>query len=147
MRLDAVRIGARDLEVAVRRYTTLLGVQPTALPTGRRRFQLGRGAIELGAGEPGMQAVVFVPERDGEPWPSAAGACHGITDLVEPTAAVTSPALVPDPVAAIDHDVVFTPSPERAIVLWRDQLGLRLAFDREFPERKVRLLFFRSGGL
>ena len=24
---------------------------------------------------------------------------------------------------------------------------MRLAFDREFPERKVRLMFFRSGGL
>lgn len=146
MRLDGVRIGARDLDDALARYTTLLGVQPVALPTGRHRFQLGRGAIELGAGQPGVQAVVFAPEGDAR-WPREADAFHGLTVLVEPAPAVTSPPLAPDAVTAIDHVVVFTPNPERAIALWRDRLGLRLAFDRAFPERKLRLLFFRSGGL
>jgi catechol 2,3-dioxygenase-like lactoylglutathione lyase family enzyme len=43
--------------------------------------------------------------------------------------------------------VVHTPDPERAIAHWRDRLGLRLALDRTFAERGLRLLFFRSGGL
>ena len=48
---------------------------------------------------------------------------------------------------AIDHVVVHTTAPERAIALWRDRMGLRLALDREFPARHLRLLFFRSGGI
>jgi len=36
---------------------------------------------------------------------------------------------------------------DRAIALWRDRLGLRLALDREFPARGMRMLFFRSGGI
>jgi catechol 2,3-dioxygenase-like lactoylglutathione lyase family enzyme len=51
------------------------------------------------------------------------------------------------PVTAIDHVVVQSPDPDRAIALWRDRIGLRLALDRTFPERGLRLVFFRSGGL
>src|SRR5215470_11823575 len=50
-------------------------------------------------------------------------------------------------VAGVDHAVIMTADPEAAIILYRDQLGLRLAFDRAFPERGVRLLFFRIGGI
>src|SRR5262249_54296157 len=46
-----------------------------------------------------------------------------------------------------DHVVVHTGDPERAIALWRDRVGLRLALDREFPARHLRLLFFRSAGI
>jgi len=48
---------------------------------------------------------------------------------------------------AIDHVVVDTPHPDRAIALWRDTLGVRLALDREFPHRGLRMLFFRSAGV
>jgi len=48
--------------------------------------------------------------------------------------------------ASLDHVVVMTPAPERAIALYRDQLGIRLALDRSFEARGVRLLFFRTGG-
>jgi len=50
-------------------------------------------------------------------------------------------------VPAIDHVVVHTTAPERAIAVWRDRAGLRLALDREFADRGLRLLFFRSGGI
>ena len=50
-------------------------------------------------------------------------------------------------VSGVDHAVVMTADPEGAIALYRDQLGLRLAFDRTFAERGVRLLFFRVGGI
>ena len=55
----------------------------------------------------------------------------------------------PDPAAVqgIDHVVVRTQDPEAAIELYRDRLGLRLALDREFPERGVRLVFFRLAGV
>jgi catechol 2,3-dioxygenase-like lactoylglutathione lyase family enzyme len=49
-------------------------------------------------------------------------------------------------VAGLDHVVVFTEDPERAIAFYRDRLGLRLALDRHFEKRGLRLLFFRIGG-
>jgi len=49
-------------------------------------------------------------------------------------------------VAGLDHVVVFTQQPERAIAFYRDRLGLRLALDRNFETRGLRLLFFRIGG-
>jgi len=62
--------------------------------------------------------------------------------------AADRPVASPDAAArAIDHVVVQTADPERAITFWRDRAGLRLALDRPFPERGLRLLFFRSGGI
>lgn len=48
-------------------------------------------------------------------------------------------------VSAGDHVVIFTAAPERAIELFRDKLGLRLALDRTFEARQTRLIFFRLG--
>jgi catechol 2,3-dioxygenase-like lactoylglutathione lyase family enzyme len=50
-------------------------------------------------------------------------------------------------VSGIDHAVIMTSDAEAACTLYRDQLALRLAFDRTFAERGVRLLFFRVGGI
>jgi catechol 2,3-dioxygenase-like lactoylglutathione lyase family enzyme len=50
-------------------------------------------------------------------------------------------------VAAVDHVVVMTGSAEGVIALYGDTLGLRLALDRTFEQRKLRLVFFRVGGL
>jgi catechol 2,3-dioxygenase-like lactoylglutathione lyase family enzyme len=47
----------------------------------------------------------------------------------------------------LDHVVVQTRDPEAAIAHYQDRLGLRLALDRSFPEQRVRLLFFRIGGI
>jgi catechol 2,3-dioxygenase-like lactoylglutathione lyase family enzyme len=147
MRLDGVRIETPDLEAACAGYAALLGVDGTVLETGARRFQLERGAIELIPGEPGRATVLFVREGFADAWAAEPSGFHGLAVAVETAPAVVTPVAGADAAEAIDHVVVFTPSPARAIALWRDQLGLRLAFDREFPERKVRLMFFRSGGL
>jgi len=48
---------------------------------------------------------------------------------------------------AIDHIVVMSAQPERALEWYGDRLGLRLALDRSFEERGVRLIFFRTGHL
>ncbi|MEO8603418.1 MAG: VOC family protein [bacterium] len=50
-------------------------------------------------------------------------------------------------VDGLDHAVIMTGDAEAAIALYRDQLGVRLAFDRVFAARGVRLLFFRIGGI
>jgi len=50
-------------------------------------------------------------------------------------------------VARLDHVVVMTRDPEHALAFYGDTLGLRLALDRTFEKRGVRLIFFRVGGL
>ena len=49
-------------------------------------------------------------------------------------------------VVGLDHLVVLSPAPDDSLRLFRDALGLRLALDRSFEQRGVRLIFFRVGG-
>jgi catechol 2,3-dioxygenase-like lactoylglutathione lyase family enzyme len=138
--LDGVRIGARDLAEAVAAYTLLLDVGPAGVDGDVHRFQLARGAVEIVAGEPGIQSIAFTGDLPAGGWPDA---FHGlVVRLGEPVDAVARAANV-----AIDHVVVQTPDADRAIGLWRDRMGLRLALDEVFPERGLRLVFFRSGGV
>jgi len=137
--LDSIQIGASDMNEATAAYTLLLAVEPVRLAGEVRRFQLARGAVELEPGEPGVRSVHFVGERPAG-WPDA---FHGLTVQLGTRSALAAAPEAP----AIDHVVVRTPAAERAIRLWRDRLGLRLALDRVFPERGLRLVFFRSGGM
>jgi catechol 2,3-dioxygenase-like lactoylglutathione lyase family enzyme len=50
-------------------------------------------------------------------------------------------------VSGIDHVVVRSEAPDAAIRFYGEQLGLRLALDRTFPDWGARLLFFRIGGI
>lgn len=50
-------------------------------------------------------------------------------------------------VTGVDHVVIMTVDPDASCALYRDRLGLRLALDRRLPERGLRLLFFRVGGV
>jgi len=50
-------------------------------------------------------------------------------------------------VQALDHVVVFSADVEATRSFYRDGLGIRLALDRSFEARGVRLLFFRLGGV
>lgn len=50
-------------------------------------------------------------------------------------------------VSGIDHIVIMTGEPEACRELYGDKLGLRLAFDRTFEKRGIRLMFFRIGGV
>jgi catechol 2,3-dioxygenase-like lactoylglutathione lyase family enzyme len=152
MQLDSVVIASDDLERGRHAYARLLGVESMSLPGDRHRFQFGRGAVEIVAGATGLQALRFIASGSrptGELF-------HGLRVLVETSddegraaalAAQSRPAQPAGAVEAIDHVVVRTADPGRAIALWRDRYGLRLALDREFPARGLRLQFFRSAGM
>jgi catechol 2,3-dioxygenase-like lactoylglutathione lyase family enzyme len=148
MRLDSVQIGVADRGAARDAYRILLGVEPVTSHGGAHRFQLERGAVELESGDPGLHSIRFRLEAGDAALPEDAETWHG---LCVRTAGAAGPPAAPAPsadaVVAIDHVVVRTPDAERAIRLWRDRFGLRLALDRVFGERGLRLLFFRSGGI
>jgi catechol 2,3-dioxygenase-like lactoylglutathione lyase family enzyme len=50
-------------------------------------------------------------------------------------------------VSGVDHIVIRTPNPERAVALYAGRLGLGLRLDRSEPSWGARLLFFRCGDL
>jgi catechol 2,3-dioxygenase-like lactoylglutathione lyase family enzyme len=50
-------------------------------------------------------------------------------------------------ITALDHVVIRTPNPERAIAFYAGRLGLDLRLDRSNPGWGSRLLFFRCGDL
>ncbi len=50
-------------------------------------------------------------------------------------------------IAELDHVVIRSPHPERAIAFYAGRLGLDLRLDRSNPQWGARLLFFRCGDL
>jgi len=131
--LAGVEIAAPEIGA----YELLLGVAAVPLPGGGGRFVLERGTVDVVPGDGGLRAVRFVGDA------SAGEGFHGLPVTVGPPDAAAARATG----IAIDHVVVRTPDADRAIRLWRDRVGLRLALDRAFPERGLRLVFFRSGGV
>ena len=139
--LVGVELGVGDLAEARAAYALLLGVPGAPRPDGTHAFALERGSVALAGGRPGRHALRFVADAAAVPDVSALG----LEVRVEPSETEAPGGAAP--VAAIDHVVIQSPDPDRAIALWRDRLGLRLALDRPFPDRGLRLVFFRSGGL
>lgn len=50
-------------------------------------------------------------------------------------------------IEAIDHVVLHTPNPDRAVALYGGRLGLDLRLDRANPQWGTRLMFFRCGAV
>lgn len=68
---------------------------------------------------------------------------RGSAELAPGTALAPEPTLVD----ALDHVVVSSNDPDASATVYGEVLGLRLALDRPFPDRGLRLLFFRIGGV
>ena len=92
-----------------------------------------------------------VPATKGETLDLSSAATHGVAiALVERHGKpAPSPATVDDAsaIAGLDHVVIRTPNPERAVAFYAGRLGLDLRLDRSNPEWGSRLLFFRCGDL
>ncbi len=69
------------------------------------------------------------------------------TFILQPDAVLPIGDVEPGAVTALDHLVINTPHPERAVATYGARLGLRFALDRTAEQWKTRFLFFRLGGL
>ena len=164
--LDHLTLRASFRDGAVGAYETLLGRQARE---GRVRVGNVGLAIEDHASTAQLSAMVFataslekaarllerraIPcERTGARLVLSTEATHGVPiALVERTEAPPSSPLLKSSEAAsvtsLDHVVIRSPHPERAIALYAGRLGLDLRLDRSNPDWGSRLLFFRCGDL
>jgi catechol 2,3-dioxygenase-like lactoylglutathione lyase family enzyme len=102
----------------------------------------------------GQRALPVVAHADGTPR-IAAAATHGVSiALVARTGTDATRPSRPIPgadeagcVSGLDHVVIRSPNPERAVALYAGRLGLSLRLDRTEPAWGARLLFFRCGDL
>lgn len=125
----AVAFTASDLEA----YAALLtrrGIRtpPPSLTRsthddGRKRYWLGSAPAP--AETAGVQLLFEAPPRDGH-WPQSKPAGDA-------------------PVAKLDHVVIRTPNPERALAIYGAKLGLDLRLDRSNEQWGARQLFFKVG--
>jgi len=81
--------------------------------------------------------------------PISSATTHGVGIALVATARATGtpPAGATHGVTAIDHLVVRSANPERAVALYGGRLGLDFALDRTNPDWGSRLLFFMCGGV
>src|SRR5918994_2151622 len=143
-------------------YETLLGrrSQDGSVQTGNVAiaFSADGGPVSsmtFATGDLGKAARLLerrgVPATKGETLELSNAATHGVAiALVERHGKpAPSPATVDDAsaIAELDHVVIRTPNPERAVAFYAGRLGLDLRLDRSNPEWGSRLLFFRCGDL
>jgi len=164
--LDHLTLGASFHAGGVDAYETLLGRR-----AGGSKLRVGNVgvSIEDSAATARLAAMVFataslekaerllerravpVKHKDGQ-LALSTEATHGVTiSLIE-----TKEKEAPSPlkgsseaasITALDHVVIRSPNPERAIALYGGRLGLDLRLDRSNPDWGSRLLFFRCGDL
>jgi catechol 2,3-dioxygenase-like lactoylglutathione lyase family enzyme len=91
---------------------------------GRKRYWTTSTLDAAATG--GLNLLLTAPPRDGIAWPQ-------------------SEATGPGEITRLDHVVVHTPNPDRALAVYGAKLGLDLRLDRSNRDWKVRQLFFRCG--
>lgn len=140
-------------------YETLLGRR-----AHDGRLRTGNVGLAFTSGAPGLQSMVFATadpdkaatllERRAVATKRAGDAlaldAHGVAIGLAAKASEAPSSFTADEescVSALDHVVVRTPNPERAIAFYAGRLGLDLRLDRSNPQWGARLLFFRCGDL
>ncbi|MDI1285549.1 MAG: VOC family protein [Reyranella sp.] len=138
-------------------YETLLGRRATD-----GRLRTGNVGLAFADGAPGLHAMVFATDdlgkaesllerravaatREGD---AVAFTGHGVAIRLAARGSDAPSPFTDDEascVSALDHVVVRTLSPERAIAFYAGRLGLDLRLDRSNPQWGARQLFFRCG--
>jgi catechol 2,3-dioxygenase-like lactoylglutathione lyase family enzyme len=172
--LDHIAIAVASMDTAVPSYELLLGRRATPADDGdQAAFRLANVRLslqELEARSEGLASLAFavddmekaarllaqraLPARttDTGALEVGAGATHGVSIALctKGKAGVASPLAQSAEAAAVsslDHVVIRSPNPERAIALYAGRLGLSLRLDRTEPAWGARLIFFRCGDL
>lgn len=138
---------------------------------GRRavdgRLQAGNIGLTFGSGDRPLSSMVFatasldkatrllerrrIATAKGSTLGLSVEATHGVPiALVErKEKPAPSPAVVDNAsaISSLDHVVIRSPNPERAVAFYGGRLGLDLRLDRSNPDWGSRLLFFRCGDL
>jgi catechol 2,3-dioxygenase-like lactoylglutathione lyase family enzyme len=162
--LDHISINANDPGAGTVLAEKLLGRK-----VENARAQLGNVALQLDTttGNEGLHGLAFAVDNiDGafktaerralKPDPPGQGksvaldtdATFGVpVSLVERGAATLSLQLADSPITGLDHVVVRTTHPNRAVALYGARLGLDLRLDRTEPKWGTRFMFFRCGDL
>jgi catechol 2,3-dioxygenase-like lactoylglutathione lyase family enzyme len=158
--LDHVTLAVADLPRALGDYAALLGCEPDG-----NRFRLGNIALDLvAASAAGLAGITFAtrdlakahrllgqralaPEQRDVAIALPVAQTYGIPIALTTASAGNAPPADPGVMTGLDHLVIGTPDPERAIVLYAGRLGLDLRLDRSNPDWGMRLLFFRCGDL
>jgi catechol 2,3-dioxygenase-like lactoylglutathione lyase family enzyme len=159
--LDHVAVAVRDLDAAVDGYRRLFGREPDRA-AGRAAFRFPNADLQLVEGDTdGVAALAFRVEdlagtsrllarrglevslADGETVVRAAGLTFRLGEAADSS---PSSAKAEGAVDALDHVVVHTGNPDRALAILGAKLGLDLRLDRENPQWGARQLFFRCGG-
>jgi catechol 2,3-dioxygenase-like lactoylglutathione lyase family enzyme len=116
------------------------------------RETLIRRGIEAGAPTPGegREATSGVERRWRTvhvPFASSRGLMLFAIEHESESELLTLSSAGPGELSGLDHVVVMSPDLEASKRLFGERLGLRLALDRSFEKRGIRLIFFRVGGV
>jgi catechol 2,3-dioxygenase-like lactoylglutathione lyase family enzyme len=173
--LDHIVLGAQSLDRAVAGYQALLGRRADGASLQLANVRLDLRACD-GSGSEGLSALAFAVGDMGKaqrllqqralPLTQAgtaeskaahiaAAATHGVAisvlarnpDLGRPQPSPLGEAEEASAVSGLDHVVIRSPNPDRAVALYAGRLGLSLRLDRTEPAWGARLLFFRCGDL
>jgi len=140
-------------------YETLLGRRAI-----EGRLRTGNVGLTFSQGVAGFRSMTFATadlgkaatllERRAVPVTSDGDALaftgHGVALKLATASGEAASPFIDDEAACVsglDHVVVRTPNPERAIAFYAGRLGLDLRLDRSNPRWGARLLFFRCGDL
>ena len=127
-RLNSVAFEATDLDSTVRKLSRR-GLTVSAIT--HETFTAAAGAIA-------------VTRRVAEISPAST---HGVAMTIVETLSKPCAAQGPSSVSGLDHVVIRSPNPERAVALYGGRLGLDFALDRTNQDWGSRLLFFVCGGV
>jgi catechol 2,3-dioxygenase-like lactoylglutathione lyase family enzyme len=171
--IDHIALETPDAGRAARELGAVLGRTPKAESSaGGARLQLDSMAVVVSAsaeapheGAPAaMRLVLATPDLDKcvhrltrRGLPGAKRADGGVFDLDQSAtrgvpiglaaAGTQPPRDATADISGLDHVVIQTPDPERAVALYGGRLGLDLRLDRTNPDFGTRFLFFVCGGL
>lgn len=126
----AVAFTAEDLE-GTQNLLARRGLRMTEPALTRSTHDDGRKRYWLGANPhpedtAGLQVLLIAPPRDGVPWPLSEATGDGAVEK-------------------LDHVVIRTPNPDRALAIYGARLGLDLRLDRSNETWGARQLFFKAG--